>query len=662
MADNAALLSQKELGNISLVATHDSGTYNLTNTLINLDSYGPPFTTLYNALDTIANWTGEPLSDLIGLFADGVRAASKCTTKDIYSQLCDGNRGLDLRLSVYNGNIYMAHVLQGPSLSTVLADVMQFLNETTGEVVYITAGHPYGFNQTYINLLASLLNPFVQGGFAITPAAYPGNLLTYTYGQLVNNGRSRVIIVLDDTINPNNNSYFSASTYSPPDGGSNKLCGFYTDSDNITVVITNQTANYIHCGTIPAPAAIYMTLTPSTGDTAVQIESQICEKTAQYGECSTNNACGCFHMLGANDGVGICGFLWPTCSRLVPCNSSDNSCLQSNTICVQHPQCDDRPLCYPVTMMNENICPPMINKINLKWKLNFSIVAGGNGGGNDLNQVTTARGIYIDDDKQTIYITQYNSDRIVGWKFGEESGEIVAGGNGHGDEINQLHNPSDVTVDKKNDLLIICDQGNERVVQWSRQKQIDPRIIIAEIKCNGVTIDNNGDIYISEGETHSVIRFKQGEAEVTTVAGGNGYGYEPNQLNNPAYIFVDEQYSIYVSDHEYGRVTKWIKNAKEGIIVAKEQIPDGNIPPSFYSSGMAVDHFGNVYVSEPIQRRIVRWSEGSKEGYVVMNGGNYEHPPILFDTPAAISLDREGNLILKASVNARIKPEEMILT
>ncbi|CAF1248473.1 unnamed protein product [Adineta steineri] len=268
MADNAPLLSQKTLGNISLVATHDSGTYNLTNTLINLDSYGPPLTTLYNALDTIANWTGEPLSDLIGLFADGVRAASKCTTKDIYSQLCDGNRGLDLRLSVYNGNIYMAHVLQGPSLSIVLAEVMQFLNETTGEVVYITAGHPYGFNQTYIDLLDSLLNPFVKGGFAITPAAYPGNLLTYTYGQLVNNSRSRVIIVLDDTINPNNNSYFSASTYSPPDGGSNTLCGFYTDSDNITVVITNQTANYIHCGTIPAPAAIYMTLTPSTGDTA----------------------------------------------------------------------------------------------------------------------------------------------------------------------------------------------------------------------------------------------------------------------------------------------------------------------------------------------------------------------------------------------------------
>ncbi|CAF3840714.1 unnamed protein product [Adineta steineri] len=233
----------------------------------------------------------------------------------------------------------------------------------------------------------------------------------------------------------------------------------------------------------------------------------------------------------------------------------------------------------------------MSNNNYLKWKLDFSIVAGGNGYGSNLNQASLTRGIYIDDDNQTIYITQYNSDRIVGWKFGEKSGEVVAGGNKQGKKLNQLNNPSDVTVDKKNNLLIICDQGNERVVQWSRQKQIDPKIIIDDIKCNGVTIDNDGNIYVSEGKKHSVKRLKPGETKVTTVAGENGCGYNTNQLNNPAYIFVDEQYSIYVSDHEYGRVTKWIKNAKEGIIVAKEQIPEDSHSPMFYPCGMAVDHF-----------------------------------------------------------------------
>ncbi|CAF4310776.1 unnamed protein product, partial [Adineta steineri] len=90
-----------------------------------------------------------------------------------------------------------------------------------------------------------------------------------------------------------------------------------------------------------------------------QINSQICEKTSQYGECSTNSACGCFHMAGANNDTGVCGFLWPICSRLLRCHSSDHSCLQPTTICVQHPQCDDYPLCYPVTMIDHKMCPPM---------------------------------------------------------------------------------------------------------------------------------------------------------------------------------------------------------------------------------------------------------------------------------------------------------------
>ncbi len=268
MADNALLLSPKPLRNICLVATHDSGTYNLSNNVVNIDSYGPPFTTIYNCLDAVASVTGQPLDHLIGLFVDGVRAASQCTTKDIYSQLTGGNRALDLRLSVFMNDIYIAHTLQGPALSDVLAQVSQFLNETCGEIVFMTLGHSYGFNQTYIDRLASLLNPFLLDGTAITPAMYPGYLLNYTYGQLVTSCSSRIIIVVNDTINPNINSFFSASNYSPPDGGSNKLYGFYTNSDSITVVINNQTANYAYARAIPAPAATYMTLTPTGADTA----------------------------------------------------------------------------------------------------------------------------------------------------------------------------------------------------------------------------------------------------------------------------------------------------------------------------------------------------------------------------------------------------------
>ncbi len=91
------------------------------------------------------------------------------------------------------------------------------------------------------------------------------------------------------------------------------------------------------------------------------MKCQVCQDVAQYSRCSKNSACGCFHMVNA-DNTGICGFLWVTCSQLVPCNRSDNSCHQADAICIRHPRCDDLPLCYPVSMIDQRICPSIESK------------------------------------------------------------------------------------------------------------------------------------------------------------------------------------------------------------------------------------------------------------------------------------------------------------
>ncbi|CAF0737851.1 unnamed protein product [Adineta steineri] len=98
---------------------------------------------------------------------------------------------------------------------------------------------------------------------------------------------------------------------------------------------------------------IYCYIDVTSFSPTVKFNIHICENIAQYDECSTNSACGCFHRIGTNDDTGVCGFLWPTCSRLLRCNSSDNSCPQSNTICVPHPRWHDLPQCYPVAMISE---------------------------------------------------------------------------------------------------------------------------------------------------------------------------------------------------------------------------------------------------------------------------------------------------------------------
>ena len=68
--------------------------------------------------------------------------------------------------------------------------------------------------------------------------------------------------------------------------------------------------------------------------------------------------------------------------------------------------------------------------INTKWKQYGLTIAGGNGKGNQLNQLSDPRGIYVaDDNDQCIYIADCGNDRIVARKYNTEFGQVVAGGN-----------------------------------------------------------------------------------------------------------------------------------------------------------------------------------------------------------------------------------------
>src|SRR5437016_2597325 len=103
--------------------------------------------------------------------------------------------------------------------------------------------------------------------------------------------------------------------------------------------------------------------------------------------------------------------------------------------------------------------------------------------------------------------------------------------------MDQLNDPSDLIVDKKNDSLIICDWHNRRVVRWSRRNGKTGQTIISNVGCYGLTMDNNGDLYIIDG--NDVRRWEIGDTNGTIVAGENGRGNQLNQLNAPNHLFVD---------------------------------------------------------------------------------------------------------------------------
>lgn len=87
------------------------------------------------------------------------------------------------------------------------------------------------------------------------------------------------------------------------------------------------------------------------------MKSDGCDNADEYNSCSLNSDCGCL-LYSFSVTKGVCGSLTQTCSDFVPCQSPNDICPQSGYICVRHRRCHSLSLCYPLTMTQEDICPP----------------------------------------------------------------------------------------------------------------------------------------------------------------------------------------------------------------------------------------------------------------------------------------------------------------
>ncbi len=291
---------------------------------------------------------------------------------------------------------------------------------------------------------------------------------------------------------------------------------------------------------------------------------------------------------------------------------------------------------------------------NATWQQNGLTVAGGNGEGNGINQLSHPLGLYVDDD-QTVYVADWSNHRIVEWKCGATSGQVVAGGNEEGSGAHQLSNPNDVIVDKERDSLIICDSGNKRVVRWPRRNGTRGETIISNIDCVGLTMDENGSLYVTDEGKHEVRRYRREESEGTVVAGGNGSGNLLDQLSYPQYVFVDRDHSVYVSEYGNPRVMKWVEVAKQGIVVAGSQGQGYGLTQMSHPLGVVVDQLGTVYVADLWNHRIMRWVKGATEGSVIVGGNGRGGQSNQLIYPFGLSFDRHGNLYVVERGNHRVQ-------
>ncbi|CAF5093748.1 unnamed protein product, partial [Rotaria sp. Silwood1] len=68
------------------------------------------------------------------------------------------------------------------------------------------------------------------------------------------------------------------------------------------------------------------------------------------------------------------------------------------------------------------------------------VVAGGQGQGNGLTQLSCPEGVVVDQ-LGTVYVADEWNHRMMRWPNGAKQGSVIVGGNGRGGQSNQLNWP-----------------------------------------------------------------------------------------------------------------------------------------------------------------------------------------------------------------------------
>ena len=90
---------------------------------------------------------------------------------------------------------------------------------------------------------------------------------------------------------------------------------------------------------------------------------------------------------------------------------------------------------------------------------NGIVVAGGNGKGNQLNQLNCPTYLFVDEE-QAVYVSDNDNDRVIKWNKGANQGIVVAGGQGKGSAFTQLSYCRGLFVDTSS-TICVADAWND---------------------------------------------------------------------------------------------------------------------------------------------------------------------------------------------------------
>ena len=221
MKEKSDILFNRSLSDLTILGTHDSGAYNLSQR--EMPTYEPEY---IEVLAYVGEILGLPVEDVITLWG-------KAQPSNLYDQMMAGVRYIDLRCGWLEipGEWVTFHWETGNTIQTLMDDVASFLKSHPQEIVLIEASHLEGHkvdDAKLTKLVDIFQTTFGNGtGIGLFPRMKGNEHYLPSYGEMITKGY-RVFLSLenDEIASKYDNIQFESSFENT-----------YADSDNITFMM-----------------------------------------------------------------------------------------------------------------------------------------------------------------------------------------------------------------------------------------------------------------------------------------------------------------------------------------------------------------------------------------------------------------------------------------
>ena len=191
--------------------------------------------------------------------------------------------------------------------------------------------------------------------------------------------------------------------------------------------------------------------------------------------------------------------------------------------------------------------------------------------GNSSNQLSNPHGIALHPTSNTLYIADYGNHRIMSCVLGNNSGTLLFGFNGGGNNNTQLYSPVGLHFDILTNSLVIVNRGVQKIVRYVLGSNfwtliagdISGAVGTTPAQFNApaeATFDPMGNLYVADTYNNRIQFFYTGQLNATTIAGITRVnGTNATTLDVPFSLRLDSQLNLYVADAYNHRIQKFLR-------------------------------------------------------------------------------------------------------